>query len=164
MFLLDTSTLVTSASDLKLASECEFAFLRMLDYRLGRIEVVPVDDDPMVLKAGELGDVHEQKQLAAYRAEFRDRVIELERPDSRDTEALRSAAAATKAALESGAGVVFRAVFFDETDPARPLLGYVDFIVRRPDGRWRVQDTKQYMEDQLALYHEQLVRLGAERA
>jgi len=166
MFLLDSGSLVTSASDLKLASECEFAFLRMLDYRLGRIEVVPVDDDPMLLKAGELGDVHEQRQLAAYRAEFGDNLIEFEPPDSRDPVAVRAAAAAAKAALDSGAPVVFQSVFFDETEPTRPFLGYADFIVRRPDGHYRVQDTKlarhskQYMEDQLALYHEQLVRLG----
>ncbi len=69
MFLLAPNTLITSASDLKLASECELGFLRMLDYRLGRIDVVQVNDDPMLRKAGELGDVHEQRQLVRYHAE-----------------------------------------------------------------------------------------------
>lgn len=164
MYLLGDA-LVTSASDLKLASECEFAFLRMLDYRLGRITVVPVADDPMLLKAGELGDAHELAQLAAYRRQYGAGVVELERP-GRDPDSLRVAAAATVDALRSGADVVYQAVFFDETDPARVFIGYADFIVRRPDGRYRVQDTKlarsskRYMQDQLALYHEQLVRLG----
>ena len=40
MYLVD-GTVVTSASDLKKASECEFAFLRALDAKLGRIEPVP---------------------------------------------------------------------------------------------------------------------------
>jgi uncharacterized protein len=35
MYLVD-GTVVTSASDLKKASECEFAFLRALDAKLGR--------------------------------------------------------------------------------------------------------------------------------
>lgn len=166
MYFLNESALVTSASDLKLASECEFAFLRMLDYRLGRIDAVPVDDDPMLLKAGELGGIREEAQLARYREQYGDGVIEIDHPDARDAAALCAAASATIEALHAGAPVVFQATFFDETDPTRPFIGYADFIQRQPDERYRVQDTKlarsskQYMQDQLALYHEQLVRLG----
>ncbi|MBB5633305.1 putative RecB family nuclease [Cryobacterium mesophilum] len=166
MYLLDENTLVTSASDLKLASECEFAFLRMLDYRLGRIDAAPTDDDPMLLKAGELGGVRELAQLAQYREQYGDRVIEIAHPEPRDRDTLRIAASSTLEALQSGAPVVFQGTFFDETEPNRPFIGYADFIVLRPDGRYRVQDTKlarsskPYMQDQLALYHEQLERLG----
>jgi uncharacterized protein len=166
MYFLDENTLVTSASDLKLASECEFAFLRMLDYRLGRIDAVPVDDDPMLLKAGELGGVRELDQLTRYREQYGDGVVEIDHPDARDLDALRAAASATLDALRVGAPVVYQGTFFDETDSRRPFIGYADFIVRRPDGRYRVQDTKlarsskRYMQDQLALYHEQLERLG----
>ncbi len=93
-------------------------------------------------------------------------MVEIVRPDSRNLAEVHAAAAATKDALQGDAMVVFQATFFDARDPAWQFLGYADFIVRRPDGRWRVQDTKlarhskQYMQDQLALYHEQLVALG----
>jgi predicted RecB family nuclease len=60
---------------------------------------------------------------------------------------------------------VFQATFFDESDPAAPMIGFADFIVRQPDGRYRVQDTKLARSVkvtallQLAAYYDQLVRL-----
>ena len=51
MYLVD-GTVVTSASDLKKASECEFAFLRALDAKLGRIDPVPDPEDVMLERAG----------------------------------------------------------------------------------------------------------------
>ena len=166
MFILDGS-IVTSPSDLTLLSSCEFAFARVLDKRLGRLDTIPVDDDPMLKLAGELGDVHEAKQLAAYRAELgTDAVAEIERPAPPTRDNIRAAAGATVEALRAGAPVVFQATFFDETDPAFPTIGYADFLVRQSDGRYRVQDTKLARSVkvtallQLAGYHAHLVRLG----
>ena len=64
MYLVD-GTVVTSASDLKKASECEFAFLRALDAKLGRIEPVPDPEDAMLERSGRLGDEHEHRVLEA---------------------------------------------------------------------------------------------------
>lgn len=55
--------LVTSASDLTAASECEFAFLRRVDAKLGRDVVVPASTDAMLQRAATLGDEHERRVL-----------------------------------------------------------------------------------------------------
>ena len=168
----ERGALVTSPSDLKLLSDCEFAFARVLDLKLGRLDGVPVDDDPMLKRAGRLGDKHEADVLGGYRAEHPDApggqpgVVEIARPTPLTAENLRAAAAATVEALRGGAAVVFQATFFDETDPAAPTIGYADFLVRQPDGRYRVQDTKVARSVkvsallQLAAYHDHLLRLG----
>ena len=57
MFLSDERdgrVVYTSASDLTVASKCEFAFLRGLDARLNRIEAAPPKPDPMLERAGRL--------------------------------------------------------------------------------------------------------------
>ena len=159
------SALVTSASDLKLASECEFAFLRVLDFRLGwSTDPLPVADS-MLKRAGALGTRHERRMLARLLEEHGDALVNLGEPD-RQVEATRAAAERTRLALASGAPVVYQGVFFDETDPELPFVGYADFLVRQPDGRYRVVDTKLSRHVrvtallQLAAYHEQLQRLG----
>lgn len=172
--------LVTSASDLTAASQCEFAFLRRVDARLGRDVEVPPDDDPMLARAARLGDAHEERVLAAYHRELdggstdpAGGVIEIARADSRDEAALLAAQAETLAALRGGAGVVFQATFFDpeqrpasDADPEIAFIGYADFLKRVPDGSYEVQDTKLARRAkatalmQLAAYAEQLERLG----
>ena len=136
MFLLD-DTVVTSASDLTTASKCEFAFLRRLDAKLGRIDAVPDAADAMLERTARLGDRHEDRVLADYRERFGAGVVEIARPHPLVVEDLRYATEATRAAFAGGADVVFQATFFDGA-----FLGYADFIVRRPDGRYQVQDTK----------------------
>ncbi|MDM4762912.1 TM0106 family RecB-like putative nuclease [Galbitalea sp. SE-J8] len=174
MFVRADGAVVTSASDLTVASQCEFAFVRTLDAKLGRIEALAVPDDPMLVRAGALGDVHERHQLDAYRAEFGPGVVEIERPDVRDAQQVTDAVAATLAGFAAGAPVVFQATFASETAPAgvgrtgalSPFIGFADFIVRQPSGRYRVQDTKLARRAkvtallQLAAYHEQLERNG----
>jgi uncharacterized protein len=73
--------LVFSASDLANASECLWAQVRRIDKALGFDIEVPKDDDVMLKRAGRLGDVHEQKQLAHFKAVFGDGVVEIPRPD-----------------------------------------------------------------------------------
>jgi len=171
MYLLKNAGLlngivVTSASDLKKASDCEFAFLRELDVKLGRDTLFAPLDDPMLRRAGELGDAHEERVLERYRAEFGSGVVEIPRPDVREPDEVAAATAATIAAFEAGAPVVFQATFSDEPVPGQGFIGFADFIVRQPDGRYRVQDSKLARHArvtallQLAAYAEQLTRLG----
>ena len=135
MFVVDGSV-VTSASDLKKASECEFAFLRELDVKLGRETLFEPNADAMLERAGRLGDEHERRVLAHYREQFGAGVVEIPQPNVRDTEAVAAAVEATRAALEAGVPVVYQATFADAG-----FIGFADFIVRRPDGRYRVQDS-----------------------
>ncbi|WP_353814772.1 TM0106 family RecB-like putative nuclease [Agromyces sp. SYSU T00266] len=164
MYLAD-GTVVTSASDLKKASDCEFAFLRELDVKLGRETLFEPVADAMLERAGRMGDAHELRVLDRYRAEFGDGVVEIERPDLRDPAQLEAAVAATRDAFESGAPVVFQATFVDDG-----FVGFADFIVRQPDGRYLVQDSKLARRArvtallQLAAYAAQLDRIGVPRA
>jgi RecB family nuclease, putative, TM0106 family len=181
MFLLD-GVVVTSASDLTAASKCEFAFLRALDAKLGRVPPVEHPADAMLERTSVLGDSHEARVLTLYRGEFGDGVVEIDRPRPLDREGIDLAVSATRAAFEDGADVVFQATFFD--DAGEPLgtgadaadvadvataiafIGFADFIVRMPDGRYRVQDTKLARTArvtallQVAAYAEQLERMG----
>ncbi|BDZ64182.1 TM0106 family RecB-like putative nuclease [Agromyces mangrovi Wang et al. 2018] len=164
MFVRD-GRVVTSASDLKKASECEFAFLRALDAKLGRCEPVPDPEDAMLERSARLGDLHEEERLAAYVAEFGDGVAQIARPDTRNADEVQAAVDATNAAFARGADVVFQATF--ATDE---FIGFADFIVRDADGRYLVQDTKLARRAkvtallQLAAYAEQLDRIGVPRA
>ena len=136
MYLVD-GTVVTSASDLKKASECEFAFLRELDVKLGRDTLFEPVADAMLERSGRMGDAHEHRVLEAYRAQLGSAVVEIERPDVRNAAAVQAAVEATQAAFAAGAPVVFQATFADEG-----FIGFADFIVRQPDGRYLVQDSK----------------------
>ena len=81
MYLLDGSV-VTSASDLKKASECEFAFLRELDVKLGRDTLFEAAGDAMMARAGQLGDEHEQARARARIApSSATAVVEIERAE-----------------------------------------------------------------------------------
>lgn len=164
MYVVD-GTVVTSASDLKKASECEFAFLRELDVKLGRDTLFEPVADPMLERAGRLGDEHEHRVLESYRERFGAGVVEIERPDLRDADQVAAAVAATLEAFQAGAPVVFQATFVDDG-----FVGFADFIVRQPDGRYLVQDSKLARRArvtallQLAAYAAQLDRLGVARA
>ena len=173
--------LVTSASDLTAASYCEFAWLRRVDARLGRAIEVPADDDPMMARAGRLGDAHEERMLERYRAQFgradagdSSGVVEIARPATMDVAGLSERADETFAALQGEAAIVFQATFFEAKqraaellgDPSIAFLGFADFLARTADGAIEVQDTKLARKAkvtallQLAAYAEQLERLG----
>ena len=160
--------IVWSASDLKAAAECEFAWLRAIDAKLGRVPAVVEPEDATLARAGRLGTQHELRQLEAYRTAFpgEGRVVELPETRSSDAEAVAAAVAATTAALADPAvDVVYQAVF--ATDE---FVGFADFLVRdaaagAPEP-WVVQDTKLARHArvtalmQLAAYVDQLDRLG----
>ncbi|NNH04740.1 TM0106 family RecB-like putative nuclease [Microbacterium ulmi] len=157
--------LVWSASDLKAAAECEFAWLRAIDAKLGRVPAVIEPDDPTLMRAGTLGYAHEKRVLERYRAEFGDQVVELPETSSADAAALAASVAATNAALASDAAVVYQATF-----ATAEFVGFADFLVRDEHGRWIVQDTKLARHArvtalmQLAAYVDQLDRLGVPRS
>jgi uncharacterized protein len=157
--------IVWSASDLKAAAECEFAWLRAIDARLGRVAAVEEPEDETLKRAGRLGGEHERRVLERYRGEFPGRVVELPETHSADAEALASAVGMTNEALRSDAEVIYQATF--ATDE---FVGFADFLVRDDSRRWLVQDTKLARRArvtalmQLAAYVDQLDRLGVPRA
>lgn len=161
--------IVWSASDLKAAAECEFAWLRAIDARLGRVEAVEEPEDLTLQRAGRLGTVHERRVLADYVARFGGGVVEIPETRSSDAPALAEAVRLTNEALGSDdVDVVYQAAF--ATDE---FVGFADFLVRdraRAGAPWVVQDTKLARRArvtalmQLAAYVDQLDRLGVPRA
>ena len=157
---------IWSASDLKAAAECEFAWCRAIDAKLGRVPAVEEPEDSTLKRAAELGDVHEQNVLARYIDDLGDeKVHRIEKVSSVDADALADAVDETIAALRSDAEVVFQAAFATEE-----FVGFADFLRKDHDGRWRVQDSKLARKArvtalmQLAAYVDQLDRLGIPRS
>lgn len=137
MFLLrDDGRLILSPSDLRLASQCEFALVRELDVTLGRAPKAPQTEELMMERLKELGDAHERQELLRLSAAHPGRVKQFPRP-SYDLASLSAAHETTIATLESDdTDVVFQATFFDGG-----LVGHADFLERTPEG-WLVCDTK----------------------
>lgn len=160
-YIQDEGRIVWSASDLKAAAECEFAWLRALDAKLGRVPAVEDPDDATLERAGRLGTQHELRVLADYEQRFPGGVAVIPETRSSDAAGLAAAVAATDAALASDAAVVYQAAF-----ATGEFVGFADFLVRDADGRWIVQDTKLARRArvtalmQLAAYADQLDRLG----
>lgn len=162
MYVLDSTTVVYSASDLSAAAHCEWALMRTLDARLGRIGATVVALDAMLQRTAELGDAHERHMLERLRTTHT--VIEIERPR---LDSIDAAVAETAAALRAGADVVYQAAFFDGR-----FLGYADFIIRSPDDDveggavYEIYDTKLARTArvtallQLAAYSDQLAKEG----
>ncbi|GAA1961257.1 TM0106 family RecB-like putative nuclease [Microbacterium deminutum] len=170
-YIPEDGRIVWSASDLKAAAECEFAWLRAIDARLGRVPPVEEPIDLTLERAGRLGMAHERRVLAAYIDEFGGGVVEIPEARSTDAAALADAVALTERALESDADVIYQAAF-----STRDFVGFADFLVREPstgpatERRWIVQDTKLARHArvtalmQLAAYVDQLDRLGIPRS
>ncbi|MFS0892786.1 TM0106 family RecB-like putative nuclease [Microbacterium sp. 179-I 3D3 NHS] len=162
----EAQRVIWSASDLKAAAECEFAWCRAIDAKLGRVPAVDEPEDATLQRAALLGDVHERAVLARYVDDLGDRrVHQVEKVSSSDAEALRAATDETIEALGSDALVVFQAAFATEE-----FVGFADFLRRDDQGRWRVQDSKLARKArvtalmQLAAYVDQLDRLGIPRS
>ncbi len=170
MFLLDSGSdaagrppLVTSPSDLRLASACEFHLVRELDVVLDRAERPPVEADQMARRVIDLGNAHEQRELRRLAHEHPGRVVQLPRP-AYSHAGLTDAAEATLAALRSDAEVVYQATFFDGG-----FVGHADFLEHTPEG-WLVTDTKLARSDsvpallQIAAYAAALAAAGVPAA
>ncbi|WP_150306624.1 TM0106 family RecB-like putative nuclease [Planctomonas psychrotolerans] len=151
MFLL-SDDVIYSATDLTAAAKCEWALMRKLDSKLGRVEAAEEEADPMLERAAELGDLHERRTLEELRRTRA--VVEFERPE---ITGLVEAARESERALRNGADALFQATFFDGR-----FLGYADFILRDDAGRYEVYDTKLARSAkvtallQLAAYSDQL--------
>ncbi|WP_127473088.1 TM0106 family RecB-like putative nuclease [Microbacterium sulfonylureivorans] len=164
-YIEDEGRIVWSASDLKAAAECEFAWLRAIDAKLGRVVAVEDPEDLTLQRAGRLGTAHELQVLADYVERFGTGVVEIPETRSSHADALAEAVALTDAALASDADVVYQAAF-----ATSDFVGFADFLVRDGAGRWVVQDTKLARHArvtalmQLAAYVDQLDRLGVARA
>jgi predicted RecB family nuclease len=157
---------VWSASDLKAAAECEFAWLRAIDAKLGRIAAVEDPRDATLERAAELGTEHERRVLQRYRDLHGAAVIEIPETRSTDETALADAVALTAQALrDPAAHIVYQAAF-----ATAEFVGFADFLVRDDPGHWVVQDSKLARHArvtalmQLAAYADQLDLLGIARA
>lgn len=173
----DAQRVIWSASDLKAAAECEFAWARALDAKLGRVAAVTDPEDATRERAARLGDAYEETVLADYIRQFGQQqgegcgVAVLPKVSSSDADALGAAVRATRAALESDADVIFQAAF-----ATSEFVGFADFLLRdaplpgETTGRWRVQDSKLARTArstalmQLAAYVDQLDKLGVARS
>lgn len=164
-YIPEDGRIVWSASDLKAAAECEFAWLRAIDARLDRVPPVEEPEDLTLERAGRLGIAHEKRVLAEYIARFGTDVVEIPEVRSSDAGGLADAVARTNAALDSDADVTYQAAF-----STRDFVGFADFLVRDECHRWIVQDTKLARRArvtalmQLAAYVDQLDRLGVARS
>jgi predicted RecB family nuclease len=134
VFLLG-GRVVYSASDLSAAAACEYAMLRTLDAKLGRIEAVRDEPDPMLERTSALGFAHERRQLEAFQTRFGQGVSIMPRPE-RTALALADANAATIETVLWGYDVLYQATFFDGR-----FLGFCDFLVKEGAG-YSVYDTK----------------------
>ncbi|GGB82185.1 nuclease [Knoellia flava TL1] len=165
MFLLrDDGRLVLSPSDLRLASQCEFALVRELDVTLGRVPRPQTADEAMLERLKELGDAHERQELLRLSAAHPGRVRQFPRP-AYDLASLTAAHDTTITTLRGDdTDVVFQATFFDGG-----LVGHADFLERTPEG-WLVCDTKLARHAsvpallQIAAYAAQLRSAGIETA
>lgn len=163
---LDNDRIIFSASDLTSAAECEWGLVRKLDKILGFDIVVPESTDAMMKRAGELGDIHEQKMLESLQLQHPGGVATFERPNYTDLDnswldQMNAVSAETVAALEARTPVVFQGAFFDGV-----FQGFADFLILNSQGEYEVNDTKLARKAkitaliQLAAYADQLKKNG----
>jgi uncharacterized protein len=143
-----------------------WAQVRRIDKALGFVIEVPKDNDPMLVRAGKLGDRHELAKLAELRIKHGDGVVEIPRPDLGDPvrsieDQLRELGELTIQALREKKPVIFQATFFDGA-----FQGFADFLILAEDGTYAVYDTKLARKAkitalmQLAAYAHQLQENG----
>ena len=111
MFIID-GALHWSASDLTAAAECEYALLRTLDHKLGRIEKPDLAEDPLQEHIARLGDAHEERLLETMRVTRDVKEVEHITPPY-TAEKVAAAREATLKAFADAPEVVFQAAFSD---------------------------------------------------
>lgn len=174
MFLLPSpqskqpDDLILSASDIANA-ECEFALLRQLDARLGRITVVPREPEPMDELIAELGYRHEARVLDGFTDQFNTETVhgvyEVMPIQELNRAWLEAKQRETFEALKNESDVIYQGSFFDGS-----FHGRADFLVREPDGTYSVWDTKlartasKTAITQLAAYADQITSSGVTAA
>jgi predicted RecB family nuclease len=114
--------LILSATDLVNFASCEHLTQLQLGAAAGMI-ALPDETNELVDVQRKRGAEHEQRYLEVLRRSGRE-VVELAQP-GRDFDALVAADAATAAAMEAGADVIYQAALFDGR-----WLGYADFLLR----------------------------------
>nr|WP_225953815.1 bifunctional RecB family nuclease/DEAD/DEAH box helicase [Kibdelosporangium phytohabitans] len=125
--------MVISPGDLVDLLECEHR--SVLDHALAmRVDGAPQPQDPQNLLVAKHGIAHEQATLERLEARFE--VVKIDLPAPRP-EALAKAAGQTRQAIESGAPVIYQAVFYDGS-----FYGRADFLIRDADGGYEPHDTK----------------------
>ncbi len=125
-YIPEDGRIVWSASDLKAAAECEFAWLRAIDARLDRVPPVEEPVDLTLERAGRLGIAHEKRVLARLprrvrrrrRRDPRGKVVGCRGPR-------RCGGAAPPRHSTSDADVIYQAAF-----STRDFVGFADFLVR----------------------------------
>ncbi len=111
-YIEDEGRIVWSASDLKAAAECEFAWLRAIDARLDRVVAVEEPEDLTLDARGSAGDrARAPRPRRVHRAVSGTRVVVIPEARSSDRTALAAAVEQTNRALASDAAVVYQAAF-----------------------------------------------------
>src|SRR5690606_28899516 len=135
--------LVLSPSDLRQAAECEFALLRGLDVRLGRLEQQEPAPDLMLERVAQLGDEHEQAELRRLVAAHpgSGAVLTFSRPRHTEAELHEAHQRTLRALADPTVEVIAQATVFDGS-----FVGHIDFLERTAVGAgpaaWIVSDTK----------------------
>ncbi len=154
---------VYSASDLNDFLECEH--LTELERGASLGELVRPEADATTALLASKGEEHEQRYFERLRELHGSDLVAFDAPEN-TAEALRSADAATREAMESGASIIYQPTFFDGK-----FLGRADFLrrVERPSARlgWNYEaiDTKlalhakPYFLVQLCNYSEHVARI-----
>jgi predicted RecB family nuclease len=101
-----------------------------------RLEGAPRPEEPQNLLVAKHGLAHEQATLAKLQQQHGAGVVRIDLPVPQP-EALLKAAAETRVAIESGAPVVYQAVFYDGE-----FYGRADFLIRTAAGEYEPHDTK----------------------
>lgn len=170
MMIVDDEV-VWSASDLTSAASCEYAFLRRLDEKRGRVAKQAPVEDALQDQIAKLGLAHESRVLARFLDVHGEHEIgrvggvrQLAMATSTTRSGLQDVVTRTADAFAGEPDVVFQAGFFDGE-----FHGHADFVRRTPDG-WVVADTKIARTAkvsallQVAAYADQLDRMGLDAA
>ncbi|WP_132125126.1 TM0106 family RecB-like putative nuclease [Actinocrispum wychmicini] len=96
----------------------------------------PQPEESQNLLVARHGVAHEQAVLARLQQEHGLFLVQIDLP-APQPEALRKAAGQTRIAVESGAPVIYQAVFYDGK-----FYGRADFLIRTDNGDYEVYDTK----------------------